>query len=64
MVDVARVTGYTDTFVHIRTVGGLSLDLPYLSTYRPQLDELVVFEGGVVLGPVTERLAPDPKWGA
>lgn len=63
-MDLARVKGYTPEYVHVLTVGGLTLDLPYLSTYTPQLDELVVFENGVVIGAAEARLAPDPGWGS
>jgi hypothetical protein len=49
-VDLARVTGFTDQLVHVRTIAG-TFDFPYLSTYTPRLDETVVIENGVVTGP-------------
>ncbi len=50
---LGRVEGFTDTHVHVTTIAG-TFDLPYLSTYVPQLDDVVTIQDGVVVGKVIE----------
>jgi hypothetical protein len=51
--NIGRIEGFEGWRVHVRTSAG-TFDLPYLSTYRPQLDDTVTIVDGVVQGPVVE----------
>lgn len=50
-MDIGVIDGFTDRYCHVRTLAG-TIDLPYLSTYTPVLDEQVTIQDGVVVGAV------------
>lgn len=60
-ITLGRVAGYTDRIVHLHTLGG-PIDLPYLSTYTPTLDETVTIQDGVVIGAVIESGPVEGEW--